>query len=214
MLFFTFFFCCSERLKGKLNEAMVPTSIDEVVVVVDAPFKDGSQFRGISTAAKYGMKELKADTQMLDELVKKSLVSIRGFTCAAFSGSTAGTFCDDETLADKGACSKLVWRPSIELLSADEQLEFIQSSVSGEMATETVQHFKRSEYLARMFSHQIVDRLSSNIVAPQARLQKLHDWLKEQQQLVKSEIHQLHQLLGKSLETKNEADLYINFPVT
>lgn len=195
---------------GTLKEAMVPTSIDEIVIAADAPFAEASQFRGFSTAAKHGMKELKADIQMLDQLIEKPLVRIRGFTCAAFSGSSADSS-EDETLADKGTCSKLVWRPEIDLLSSDEQFEFIQSCVTGEMDAETAQHFKRSEYLALMFMHQIVDRLSSNMVVPQNHLQKLYSWMKDQQQLVKSEIHPLQKLLGKSLETKIEADLLTDF---
>ncbi|KAI2634221.1 putative polyketide synthase [Hypomontagnella submonticulosa] len=114
---------------NKLAVPMVPKSIDEVVVAADIPFAAGQRLKGFSNAAKHGFKELKADLVMLDEQETRPVLSISGFCCAEIAGASAS-----ETAAvSKKICSKLVWRPAANMLSADE----LKTALGGENAAST-----------------------------------------------------------------------------
>ncbi|KIX00018.1 uncharacterized protein Z518_10945 [Rhinocladiella mackenziei CBS 650.93] len=196
---------------GTLKEAMVPTAIDEVIVAASAPFHEGARFRGFSTAAKHGMKELKADIVMLDEMVERPLVRIRGFTCAAFSGSGIDASAENEEMTERGMCSKLVWKPCLGLLSNEEQFELFSKVGPSTMTPEESRHFKKSEYLALMFMRQIVDHVKWSSVAPEQHLRRLYEWMKNQQELVMAGKHQLQHTFGDDLPDQIAKDANSEF---
>ncbi|KIW12217.1 hypothetical protein PV08_09493 [Exophiala spinifera] len=194
-----------------LKEAMVPTAIDEVIIAANTPFQAGSLLKGFSTAAKHGMKELKADMVMLDDMIREPLVTVRGFTCAAFSGSGIDGFDDDEKLKGSGICSKLVWKPCLDLLSNAEQVELVNRIGTFGMKDEEAKHFKKSEYLALMFMRQIVDRVKPSSVAPEAHLRRLYEWMKHQQELISAGTHPLQHSFGDDLRVQIAKDVNSEF---
>ena len=103
-------FAASKHPKGHLNSAMVPKSIDEVVVSANIGFSAGTQFKGFSQASKNGFRELVSDLVVLDPHLLGSVVSVTGFCCAALPANTE-TPRDESILAEKKIFSKSIWKP-------------------------------------------------------------------------------------------------------
>ena len=96
--------------------AMVPKSIDEITISAHVPWTPGVKLPGYANSAKHGFRELKADILMLDDNEHLPAVDIRGFLCAEVAG---GSSSNTQTVA-KSITSKLVWKPAIDLLTAEE----------------------------------------------------------------------------------------------
>lgn len=97
---------------GQLSSAMVPKSIDEVVVSANIGFVAGTKFKGYAQASRRGFRELTSDLVMLDPYLLGSAVSIKGFCCAALSTDTQGPG-DEPDLAEKKVFSKALWKPAV-----------------------------------------------------------------------------------------------------
>ena len=115
--------------------AMVPKTIDEVIISAHVPWVPGTRLPGFATSEKHGFRELKADIIMLDDDEELPVVDIRGFLCAEVSGGSG----NNAQSAPKSITSKLVWRPAIDLLTTEE-LEKALSSYDG---TEKVAEYVR-----------------------------------------------------------------------
>ncbi len=100
--------------------AMVPKSIDEVVISNAVPFLPGTRIPGYSNAGKHGLKELKADIVVLDDRESAPVIEIAGFLCAEIASTSSS---DTSKNSAKSISSKLTWRPAIDLLSAGELSE-------------------------------------------------------------------------------------------
>jgi acyl transferase domain-containing protein len=106
--------------------AMVPKSIDEVIISAHVPWVPGVKLPGYATSAKHGFRELNSDIVMLDDNEHLPAVNIRGFLCSKVAGDSAG----DAQAAAKSITSKLVWKPAVDLLTTGE-LEKALASFSG-----------------------------------------------------------------------------------
>jgi zearalenone synthase (highly reducing iterative type I polyketide synthase) len=96
--------------------AMVPKSIDEIIISAKVPWTPGVKLPGFATSAKHGFRELKSDILMLDHHEDLPTVDIRGFLCAEVAGGSAS----NTQTAAKSITSKLVWKPAVDLLTTDE----------------------------------------------------------------------------------------------
>ena len=103
-------FAAFKNPKGNLSSAMVPKSIDEVIVSASMGFSAGTKFKGFSQASRKGFRELISDLVMLDPYLLGSAVSVKGFCCAALSANTE-TLGDELILAEKKIFSKCTWKP-------------------------------------------------------------------------------------------------------
>ena len=103
-------FAAFKNPKGQLSSAMVPKSIDEVIVSANIGFNAGTKFKGFSEASKKGFRELISDLVMLDPHLLGSAVSVKGFCCATLSANTE-TLGGEPMLAEKEIFSKCIWRP-------------------------------------------------------------------------------------------------------
>ena len=173
--------------KEHLEEAMVPKSIDEIIISANIPFRIGTRFKGVCNAFKHGFRELMADLVMLDEHLSRPAVTVKGFCCAAVSG-TKGTADDEIEPLTKKLFSKLVWRPAIELLSSDETRELIDAAIPGFLAPEAAGRVEKSEMLAFFYIRQALERVPIGMV-PTSQLQELYRWMQEQQTLVNMHAH-------------------------
>lgn len=194
---------------GQLDEAMVPNSIDEVVVVADMPFAVGTQFKGFSTAAKHGFRELKANIQMLDTAVNKALVKVKGFCCASVSGMGAIMEDSDEIMSKK-ICGKLVWKPSIDFLSTEEKRMIVHAASTDTIDQAFMERFEKSEFLAMVFIYRDLEHVPYNKVPP-GHLQDQWKWMKDQQQLVKDCQHPLQSIFGESFEERVQTVVHSEF---
>ena len=113
--------------------AMVPKSIDEIIISAHAPWTPGVKLPGIATSARHGFRELKADILMLDDNEHLPAVDIRGFLCAEVAGGSAS----NTQATAKSITSKLVWRPAVYLLTAEE----LQRTLSPHRGTEKVAEY-------------------------------------------------------------------------
>jgi hypothetical protein len=96
---------------------MVPKSIDEIVISADIPYEAGMRLRGHSNVARHGFKEIMSDIVMTDEAKNSPVLQISGFCCTEVAGGSSA----DSTKAARSICSKLIWRPAINLLRLEEQ---------------------------------------------------------------------------------------------
>lgn len=97
---------------GDLRTAMIPKTIESVFVSMDAPYRASEQLRGVCEARPQGFKEYIADITMEDPKTKLPVLQIQGLCCAKVAGDTQA---DDATTANS-LCTKMVWRPHIDLL--------------------------------------------------------------------------------------------------
>lgn len=70
-------FAAFKHQKGQLKDAMVPKSIDEIIISANTPFKIGTQFKGYSNASRHGFRELTSDVVMFDESLIKPVVTVK-----------------------------------------------------------------------------------------------------------------------------------------
>jgi acyl transferase domain-containing protein len=103
--------------KDNPSTAMVPKSIDEVIISANVPFAAGIKLPGFSNSARHGFKDLKADIVMLDDNENLPIVEINGFLCTEVSGASSSNATENSA---KSITSKLIWRPAIDLLSSEE----------------------------------------------------------------------------------------------
>lgn len=108
--------------KHHLGRVMVPRAVDEIVISANAPFQPGVRLSGYATAEKHGFKDLTSDILMLDEETARPVVNIVNFICTPVGGASS----DSTNDATKKICSKLTWKPAIQLLSADEKSYVIE----------------------------------------------------------------------------------------
>jgi zearalenone synthase (highly reducing iterative type I polyketide synthase) len=101
-----------------LSTAMVPRSIDEIVISSHVPHESGITLNGFSNAAKHGFNDLTSDIFVFNEQETTPVVQIKGFLCAKIPSANSNTA--SETQA-KSIVSSLVWKPAIDLLSPEEQ---------------------------------------------------------------------------------------------
>ena len=105
-------FAAFKNPKGQLNSAMVPRSIDEVIVSANIGFNVGTKFKGFSHTSRKGFRELMSDLVMLDSHLLGPVVSVKGFCCAALSANTKSPG-DEFVLAEKRVFSTALWKPVV-----------------------------------------------------------------------------------------------------
>ncbi|QGA19838.1 hypothetical protein EYB26_007533 [Talaromyces marneffei] len=101
---------------NELRQPMVPRFLAELFVAVDMPFTAHAQLKGFSTSAKHGLKELRADINILDETQTRPVLTVTGLTCAEVVGPTSLKPIN----VSKKLCSKIVWRPAVDILTPEE----------------------------------------------------------------------------------------------
>lgn len=82
-------FAAFTGFKGHLKNAMVPTSIEEIVISAHIPSASGSLSNGFCKASEHAFRELMADLVMFDEDLTSPTVIVKGFHCSGISGAGA-----------------------------------------------------------------------------------------------------------------------------
>ena len=193
-------FAAYKDQKGRLKEAMVPTSIDEMVISANAPYEIGSRFKGFSNASKHGFRELMADLVMLNESSNQPAVTLKGFCLAAISGS-AGASDEDMEPTTKKLFSKMTWKPALELLSLDQKRSMLNGAMPKGLTPEIASGLEKSEKLALHFIGQVLEQVSIDAVK-KTHLQDFYRWMQEQQDQVNT--------YGHFLQTPDEGYLGID----
>jgi zearalenone synthase (highly reducing iterative type I polyketide synthase) len=96
----------------ELTTAMIPKTIDSVFVSMDAPFRASEQFSGVCETRPQGLKEYMADISMEDHRTKVPVLQIQGLCCTKVAGDAPA----GDVTAANSLCTKMVWRPHIDLL--------------------------------------------------------------------------------------------------
>ena len=116
-------------------KAMVPKSIDEVVISTEFPNEPKAQISGYSTVSRHGHSEIMADMTMQEDVGGHPVLKITGLCCAELAAVRT-----EESVAEaaRSICSKLVWRPALELLTLRELKNYVKSAVASDSAASTV----------------------------------------------------------------------------
>lgn len=163
---------------GRLEETMVPTSIDEVFVASKIPFEAGSRLEGFCEASEHGFRELMADLVMLDADLNSPTVTVKGFRCSAISGANTNNL-DDSESSEKTFFTKMIWKPATDFLTPDQAREVINTTCSASRIVEAVEPFKKREKLAFYFVQRALEEVPFDRV-PTKKLQDFHLWMQEQ----------------------------------
>lgn len=175
--------------KEHLKDAMVPTSIEEVVISAHIPFASGSLSRGFSQVSEHGFRELMADLVMFDEDLVNPTVTVRGFHCSRISGAGANAT-DGIDQAKPNIFSKMLWKPAVELLMSDQVSKLFgpttpsASSVSSKERVEQCE-FQVFRFIQRALKETSIDRVIN------IQLREFYIWMQEQQRLVQDYAHPL-----------------------
>ncbi|KAK8053725.1 hypothetical protein PG996_013026 [Apiospora saccharicola] len=97
---------------GDLRTAMVPKTIESVVVSMDAPYRTGEQLRGVCEARPQGFKEYMADISMEDSKTRCPVLQVQGLCCTKVAGDAPA----GDVTAANSLCTEMVWRPHLDLL--------------------------------------------------------------------------------------------------
>lgn len=185
--------------KHPLLSPMVPRSIDEVIVAANIPFMPGTRLTGFSNAAKHGFKELKADIVMLDEQPNRPVVQITGFRCSEVGGASSAV---KEETAGKKICSKLLWKPAIEVLSSEEQREVINSAIASAGENDLKRKVGSTELLALRHIDEILQAVPKDQVIP--AFQDFYSWMQQQKNLFEAKMHPFQELLGHGFDCADD----------
>jgi acyl transferase domain-containing protein len=105
----------------QLRSAMVPKSIDEVIISANISSQAGTQLAGFANAEKHGFKDMQADITIFENHRTEPVVQISGLCCSEVGGGNSG-----QSEAKK-ICSRLTWQPAIEFLSLEQQETVIET---------------------------------------------------------------------------------------
>ncbi|MCJ1403811.1 hypothetical protein MMC11_007034 [Xylographa trunciseda] len=185
-------FAAFEGLTGRMKEAMVPKLIDEVVIAANTPFESGSRFVGVSHATRHGFRELIGSLVMLDESMMQTCVTVKGFCCSAVAGMSAP---DDESanLEANSFCQKLVWTPSPQLLTTEQECQLVNAVASGHLSPESAEKVQRLELMASIFVRQAVNDVQPDMIHAEP-LKLLYKYMVEQLALTSENGHSLRSI--------------------
>lgn len=194
-------FAAVKGRKNSLLSPMVPRSIDEVIVSADIPFHPGTRLTGYSNAAKHGFKELKADIVMLDEQATCPVVQIVGFRCAEVGGASSA---EKEEMAAKKICSKLIWRPAIDVLSLEEQRVVVNRATSIALNNDLKRKIGQAELSALKHIDRVLQVVPKDQVIP--AFQDFYGWMQQQKSLVEANTHPFQEVLSYGADRGADSD--------
>lgn len=184
---------------GRLKEGVIPNSIGEMTISATTPSVVGARLVGSCAARQHGARGVMAEIVMLDEGLSRPVVTMNEFQWEAFSGLSDPMDEEIEPAARK-IFSKLIWKPAIELLSSNQQLEILKAATIEALAPLPTERIYRMEMLANFYICRVLDRVSLEMVQA-SHLQDLYRWMHDQA-LLRS-----HEGLDKRTADLFQADL-------
>ena len=175
---------------GNLMETLVPKTIDEIVVASNVSAAAGSRLNGGSHISKRGHRQVLADIHMMEESSGSLAIRVQGFCCVEFSSGVSADTNEVNTIVAKKMCSKLVWKPAIELMSSSQQKTYLDNAVSGVLPRESKQAVDELE----MITLRLIDRALSQVdpqETTQSHLRDLYQTIKKQQSTGRSKLRRL-----------------------
>lgn len=107
---------------GELKSAMIPKTIDSIIVSADTPFHADEKLSGVCETRKHGLKEYMADIVMENPKNRLPTVMVQGLCCSKIAGDTA----IDGATIENSLCTEPLWKPHLGLMN-DNQLSQILS---------------------------------------------------------------------------------------
>ena len=187
-------FAAYKDAKGHLDETMVPTSIDEIIISAKIPYADGSHLKGFCEASSYGFRELMADIVMLDESSSSPTVTVKGFRCSGISGGGMGQQ-DNMELLTRKLFSKMIWEPAAGLLTPDQARDVTEGKSSGSPSAKVAEQLVKCEILALLYMKRTLEEVPIDRV-PNTKLRDFYAWLQEQCDLARAKPYSL-QITGR-----------------
>ncbi len=172
-------FAAIQGIEDDMKQAMVPRAIEEVYVSADIPYQPETRMSGFSNAEKYGFKGLKADITMFAADTTRPVVKVVGFTCMAIGSSSSAS---DNNVESKSLCSKLTWKPAIQLLSAEEAEQVIRNACEFDREGSLENLIRRDEVNAITCIGDSLKTVAADTV-PSAK-KEFWEWMQAQKKLV------------------------------
>jgi zearalenone synthase (highly reducing iterative type I polyketide synthase) len=147
-----------------LSTAMVPRSIEEIVISSHVPYESGVTLNGFSNAARHGFNDLTSDIFVFNEQETRPVVQIKGFLCTKIP--SASSFNATETRA-KSIVSSLVWKPAIDLLLPEEQKIAIENGSKFILDDSAKRNIKEQDSSALTAIRRLVGEISKVDVSPE-----------------------------------------------
>ncbi len=177
-------FAAIQGFEDDMKQAMVPRAIEEVYVSADIPYQPETRMSGFSNAEKYGFKGLKADITMFAADTTRPVVKVVGFTCMAIGSSSSAS---DDNVESKSLCSKLTWKPAIQLLSAEEAERVIRNACESDRESSLENLIRRDEVNAITCIGDSLKTVAADTV-PFAK-KEFWEWMQAQKNLVEDSVH-------------------------
>lgn len=112
---------------GSITRAMVPKFIHKVVISADIPYGAGVHLRGVANVERHGFDEILADIFVVGAPKSHPVLQVSGLCFAEVVGDSNG---NNLRKVPRSICSKLVWRPAINLLRPEEQKGVILTAIT------------------------------------------------------------------------------------
>ena len=171
-------FAAFKTQNGQFKDTMVPKSIGEIMISASIPFEHGTQFKGFSSASKYGFRDLMGNITMLDKDLNKPVVVVKKFNCTAISRVDETEEARQESNAGR-LYSKQIWKPTLELCSTFEKKFLINAVSPIHSSMESSELVVKSRILVIYYLHKVVKRLRVEKI-PTPHLQDLYGWMQAQ----------------------------------
>jgi len=140
-----------------LNKAAVPISFDSLIISMDLPCGANAQFSGFCHTIRDGPREVIADIYMSDAAWEEPKVQITGIRCRELPGGNSSNSSMDVLKAPFGT---LLWKPDIDLLDDEKQLEsYITARTSEQTSINETALCDKSELLNGMHPITGIERI-------------------------------------------------------
>lgn len=147
-----------------LSTAMVPRSIEEIVIASNIPYDPGVTLNGFSNAARHGFNDLTSNIFVFDEQETAPIVQIKGFQCAKIPSASSTNSTEKQA---KPIVSSLVWKPAIDLLLPEEQKIAIGNGRKFNLDDSSNQTFNEQESSALTAIRRLVGEISKDDISPE-----------------------------------------------
>ena len=184
-------FAAIQGAEDDMKQAMVPRAIEEVYVSADIPYQPETRMSGFANAERYGFKGLKADITMSGADTTRLVVKVVGFTCTGIGSSSSASNDDVES---KSFCSKLTWKPAIQLLSAEEVERVIRDACEFDREGGLENLIGRDEVNAITCIRDLLNTVAAHTV-PAAK-KEFWEWMQAKKKLVEDSDHSSHGFLN------------------
>ena len=162
---------------GVLNQTIVPTFIEKIIVSSDVPNKPGSGLQVHCAAERAGHRGFRANIAVVEANDdSKPMIEISGMKSTSIGG---GSDQDGGSAKSRRICHKVHWAPDVERLGGQDIKDICSARLQADDGAEariSILHAASYQFIRNVLLEVSEEQLSSS--APYMR--RFYDWLKDQ----------------------------------